>query len=415
MADGQGLAESPLAWSGHSDKASYYRLFFAYVIALFATAVATVALGLVAFDIAGAESGAILGTALSLKTLAYVVAAPLAAALTERMARKPLLIWLDLVRAASLVVVPFAGEATTIFVLVFVFSLASATFTLVYQTLVPYLLGSEEDYTTSLSRSRIASELESTLGPLLAGALLLVLGVKAVFVAAALAFLGSAWLVAAARLPRTRTARGDGLWSKVLRGPRLFLRLPDLRGLLALDITVAAATAMVMVNTVVLVEGVHSGGLHEVAIAFAVFGFGAILGAVAMPLGLRHAPLRLVMLAGGGLIVVGLGLGALLQSFAGLLALWAYLGLGTALCLTPASYLIRDIAAPGDLQTLFAAQFSITNVALMVGYAAAGWLGATLGLTPTFLILALVAAVATAAAWRLWPNDEDEDGDGAPG
>lgn len=404
MADGQKLAASPLAWSGQSDKASYYRLFFAYVTALFATAVATVALGLVAFDMAGAESGTILGTALSLKMFAYVVAAPLAAALTERLPRKPLLIWLDLVRAASLVVVPFAGEPLTIFVLVFVFSLASATFTLVYQTLVPYLLGSEEDYTRSLSRSRIASELESTLGPLLAGMLLLVLGVKTVFVVAALAFLASAQLVATARLPATRTARETGVWAKVRRGPLLFLKTPDLRGLLALDIVVAVATAMVMVNTVVLVESVYGGGLRQVAIAFAVFGFGAILGAVAMPLGLRHAPFRLVMLAGGGLVVLGLGLGAVLQTYTGLLALWAYLGLGTALCLTPASYLIRRTAAPGDLQTLFAAQFSITNVALLVGYSAAGWLGATLGMPATFLAFAVQAALATAAAWWLWPD-----------
>ena len=404
MADGQKLAASPLAWSGRSDKASYYRLFFAYVTALFATAVATVALGLVAFDMAGAESGTILGTALSLKMFAYVVAAPLAAALTERLPRKPLLIWLDLVRAASLVVVPFAGEPLTIFVLVFVFSLASATFTLVYQTLVPYLLGSEEDYTRSLSRSRIASELESTLGPLLAGMLLLVLGVKTVFVVAALAFLASAQLVATARLPATRTARETGIWAKVRRGPLLFLKTPDLRGLLALDIVVAVATAMVMVNTVVLVESVYGGGLRQVAIAFAVFGFGAILGAVAMPLGLRHAPFRLVMLAGGGLVVLGLGLGAVLQTYTGLLALWAYLGLGTALCLTPASYLIRRTAAPGDLQTLFAAQFSITNVALLVGYSAAGWLGATLGMPATFLAFAVLAALATAAAWWLWPD-----------
>lgn len=404
MADGHKLAASPLAWSGRSDKASYYRLFFAYVTALFATAVATVALGLVAFDMAGAESGTILGTALSLKMFAYVVAAPLAAALTERLPRKPLLIWLDLIRAASLVVVPFAGEPLTIFVLVFVFSLASATFTLVYQTLVPYLLGSEEDYTRSLSRSRIASELESTLGPLLAGMLLLVLGVKTVFVVAALAFLASAQLVATARLPATRTARETGIWAKVRRGPLLFLKTPDLRGLLALDIVVAVATAMVMVNTVVLVESVYGGELRQVAIAFAVFGFGAILGAVAMPLGLRHAPFRLVMLAGGGLVVLGLGLGAVLQTYTGLLALWAYLGLGTALCLTPASYLIRRTAAPGDLQTLFAAQFSITNVALLVGYSAAGWLGATLGMPATFLVFAVLAALATAAAWLLWPD-----------
>jgi hypothetical protein len=60
-----------LAWSGVSDKRSYYRLFAAYVLALFATGVATVALALFAFDLSGDDSGGILGTALSIKMLAY--------------------------------------------------------------------------------------------------------------------------------------------------------------------------------------------------------------------------------------------------------------------------------------------------------------------------------------------------------
>ena len=43
----------PLAWTGVSDKRSYYRLFAAYVLALFATGIATVALALLAFDLDG--------------------------------------------------------------------------------------------------------------------------------------------------------------------------------------------------------------------------------------------------------------------------------------------------------------------------------------------------------------------------
>ena len=109
--DGPGPDEDaarPLSWSGVSDKRSYYRLFAAYVLALFATGIATVALALLAFDLSGDDSGAILGTALSIKMLAYVVAAPISAALTERLPRKELLIGLDLVRAASLCVLPLS-------------------------------------------------------------------------------------------------------------------------------------------------------------------------------------------------------------------------------------------------------------------------------------------------------------------
>ncbi len=85
-----------LGWSGVSDKPSYYRLFAGYVLALFATGIATVALALLAFDLAGDDSGAVIGTALSIKMLAYVFAAPVLTVLTDRLPRKQVLIALDL-------------------------------------------------------------------------------------------------------------------------------------------------------------------------------------------------------------------------------------------------------------------------------------------------------------------------------
>ena len=48
---------------------TYRRLFAAQVIALLGTGLATVALGLIAFQVAGAEAGAVLGTALAIKAV----------------------------------------------------------------------------------------------------------------------------------------------------------------------------------------------------------------------------------------------------------------------------------------------------------------------------------------------------------
>jgi hypothetical protein len=101
-------------------------------------------------------------------------------------------------------------------------------------------------------------------------------------------------------------------------------------------------------------------------------------------------------------MTAGLLAGMLLATLTGLLVLWAVIGLGVALALTPASWLIRRIAPPADLQTLFAAQFSIANVCLLVAYALAGLVGATLGLPATFAVMAAGTALATLAATRLW-------------
>jgi MFS family permease len=362
-----------------------------------------VALALLAFDLAGDDSGAILGTALSLKMLAYIVAAPVVGVLIRHLPRKPLLIALDVLRAGSLLILPFVTAAWQVLALVFVFSLASAIFTLVYQTVVPYLLANREDYTKSLARSRIATELESSISPLLAAGLLLLFPAAGVFAVAAAGFLISGWLIARMRTPPPARKKGDGLLAAVMRGPRLLFVTRDLRGLVALDVAVAVASAMVMVNTVVIVQGVLDLDRSASAYAFAVFGLGSIIGAIAMTPALRAVPDRAIMLGGAGLLSAGLFAGALVASLAGLFAVWFVIGLGCALALTPANFLIRRIARPGDLQDLFAAQLALTSGCLMVAYSAAGWLGATVGLPATFVILGLVAAVTSAVAAVLWP------------
>jgi len=57
----------------------YRHLLMAQVIALVGTGLATVALGLLAYDLAGADAGKVLGTALAIKMIAYIGVAPIAA------------------------------------------------------------------------------------------------------------------------------------------------------------------------------------------------------------------------------------------------------------------------------------------------------------------------------------------------
>ena len=79
---------------------TYARLFAAQVIALLGTGLMTVALGLLAYDLAGDRAGAVLGTALAIKMIAYVGLAPLTNAIAEYLPRKVLLVGADLIRAA---------------------------------------------------------------------------------------------------------------------------------------------------------------------------------------------------------------------------------------------------------------------------------------------------------------------------
>ena len=180
---------------------TYRHLFFAQVIALLGTGLATVALGLLAFELAGADAGVVLGTALAVKMLAYIGVAPVAAALAERLPRRAVLVGLDLVRASVALMLPFVTQIWEIYVLIFVLQSASAAFTPTFQATIPDVLSEEKAYTQALSLSRLAYDLESLASPMLAAALLTVINFHNLFVGTSVGFVLSALLVMGATFP----------------------------------------------------------------------------------------------------------------------------------------------------------------------------------------------------------------------
>ena len=129
----------------------YRNLFSAQVIALLGTGLLTVALSLLAYDLAGDRAGAVLGTALAIKMIAYVGLAPVANAFAEKLPRKAVLIGADLIRASVALFLPFIDEVWQIYLLIFVLQAASATFTPAFQAVIPDILPDEKDYTKALS------------------------------------------------------------------------------------------------------------------------------------------------------------------------------------------------------------------------------------------------------------------------
>ena len=98
-------------------------------IALLGTGLATVALGLLAYDLAGSNAGAVLGTALAIKMVAYIGVAPVVGAFADRIPRRAFLVAMDVVRAGVALVLPFVDQIWQIYVLNFILQSASAAFT----------------------------------------------------------------------------------------------------------------------------------------------------------------------------------------------------------------------------------------------------------------------------------------------
>ncbi|ROR65812.1 MFS transporter [Agrococcus jenensis] len=385
---------------------AYAKLFSAQIVALLGTGLLTVALGLLAFDLAGGDAGVVLGVALTIKMLAYVGAGPLLIAATSRVPRKTLLIGADVIRAAIALMLPLVGEVWQIYVLIFVLQCASATFTPAFQAVIPEILPDERQYTRALSLSRLAYDLESLLSPALAAALLLVMSYSNLFLGTVAGFVLSAALVLATRFPAIELERGSSFAERLTRGVRVFGRHAELRALLALNLAVAAPTAMVIVNTVVLVQERLGRPQADVAILLAAYGAGSMLVALSLPRILDRVAERTVMLTGGA--VVAIGLGGVAASLAGeppwalLLPLWALLGAGNAAILTASSRLVRRNASTEERPAAFAAQFALSHACFIITYPLAGIVGAALGLSWTALLLAAIAAIATVAAAALW-------------
>jgi MFS family permease len=382
---------------------TYRHLFAAQVIALLGTGLMTVALGLLAFDLAGAEAGAVLGTALAIKMVAYVGLAPVAQALSDRLPRRAVLVTLDLLRASVALCLPFVTEVWQVYVLIFVLQAASAGFTPTFQATIPDILPGEEDYTRALSLSRLAYDVESLVSPMLAAALLTVIEFHNLFAGTVAGFLVSAALVVSVTLPVPERGPRRGIWDRTTRGLRFYLATPRLKGLFAVNLAVAAAGAMVIVNTVVLVKSRFGLGESEVAWALAAFGCGSMAAALALPRLLHRLADRPVMIAGAATLVAATAAGALVDTYDALLPLWLIIGAGYSAAQTPSGRLLRRSAGSADRPAIFAAQFALSHACWLLCYPLAGWLGARIGLGPAFLVMALVGLAGVVLALRLWP------------
>lgn len=393
----------------------FRRLFTAQVVALVGTGLLTVALGLLAYDLAGRAAGAVLGTALAIKMIAYVGVAPVISALTDRVSRRTLLVSADVVRAVIALLLPLVTHIWEIYGLIFLLQAASATFTPAFQAVIPSILPDERDYTRGLSLSRAAYDLEALLSPVLAAALLTVIGYHLLFVGTAVGFVTSAIMVGGTRLPRLIPPnRAVPLRIRITRGAHYMATRPVLRGLLAMNLAIAAATALVIVDSVVYVRVLLHGSASGLALALGCYGGGSMMIALAIPRLLTGISDRRLMMTGCAILPIGLIGAAALAAFrpapapgwALLVAAWVLLGAGSSLINTPAARLLRAQSDSDSRTAVFTAQFSLSHACFLLTYPIAGWLGAAAGQADAAIVLATLATLAAVVAARAWPAHE---------
>lgn len=385
---------------------NYRQLFLAQITSLFGTGLSTIALALLAHELSGGHAGTVLGTVLAVKMVSYVLIAPVVGGFAHKLPRKAFLLSLDIGRAAVVFMLPWATELWHAYALIIALNVLAAGFTPVFSATIPDILPDEDRYTHALTLSRLAYDMEALASPMLAGLALMFVSYDMLFIGDAITFLVSASLVATTRFPPSRVPdRAEGIWANATFGVSAYVRTPRLRGLFGLHVAAAAAGAMVIVNTVVYVEGHLGLGDSEMAWTMAASG----LGSMALALVVRRvletgATDRTIMMLGGVVVVLGLIATALwMPGWLGLALMWVALGAGMSAIQTPAGRIVRRSCSEGDRPAYYAAEFALSHVAWLIAYPAAGFGATHLGLRSTLLMLAGLGTFGLLLALRSWP------------
>jgi NRE family putative nickel resistance protein-like MFS transporter len=426
---------SPTASSPFWRNRAFNLLFGAQIVSLLGSGVTTVGLALFAYQLSGGASAtAIIGNALMLRILAFLLFSQPAGVIADRVSRKKILIAADLLRFGLLALFPFITSVWEIYALIFAINAVTAFFTPTFEASIPEIVGNEQ-YVKALSFSRVAVDVEAVAAPAIAGLLVAMLGVRWVFWFDACTYLVSALLVALVVIPQS--AKESALLSRstflgeITYGTRVLLREPALRQALTLSFAEATAGAAAIVVTVAYVRDVLNRGETAFTIVMAGLGLGSTLAAIllgrvtgryerdanteALLHGRRHR------WASGALLIGGLVLGLLLLP--GVLApplfifglLWVLNGAGQALIAIPSSTLLAEHTIAEERGRAYAAHFALTHACWLITYPAIGHAAARWGAPATFTsagVLCLLITALAAAIGRGTSGDHRHTRDG---
>ena len=397
---------------------NYLLLFSAQIISLTGSGVTTIALALFAYQIVGgASAAAVLGNALMLRILAFLLFSQLAGVLADRVNRKAMLIVADVARFGLLALFPFVTEVWQIYAMIFAINAATAFFTPTYEATIPQVVG-ETHYVKALSLSRVAVDVEAVAAPVIAGLLIALFGLRWVFWFDAATYLISASLVAVTVLPRlarSQTAVSTrNFLTEISHGTRVLFREPALRQALMLSIAEATAGAAAIVATVVYVKEILQQGEIAFTAVMAMVGLGSSLAALSLSRltgryergsrdravlhGKRHRWALWGLMTGGLLLGVSLLPGILQPAIFLFGFLWMLNGVGQALIAIPSATLLAEHTSEQERGRAYAAHFAWTHAFWLVTYPAVGYATANFGAPTTFTVAGVFCVIVVGIA-----------------
>lgn len=394
---------------------NFMLLFSAQLVSLVGSGLTTIGLALFAHQLVEGSSAAIvIGNALMLRILAFLMFSQFAGILADRVNRKTMLITADIVRLALLALFPFIDSVWQIYSMIFLINAATAFFTPTFEATLPDIAG-REHYVKALSLSRVAVDLEAIIAPAIAGLVFALLGLKWLFWLDSLSYLLSAILVFATVLPFKNKIIAKislaTLFDELSVGTKILFREASLKRALLLSFAEALAGAAAIVATVIYIKDLLLLSETSFVMVMAALGLGSAITALVLGKltgryeslanshfelhGRRHRWTEQALLVGG--IVLGLILlpGFLMPELTIFATLWFLNGAGQVLIAISSTTLLAEHTAEYERGRAYAAHFAWTHAFWLITYPAIGYGVAKLGVPWTFTLAGVVCLVIT--------------------
>jgi MFS family permease len=356
-----------------------------------------VALVLVAYH--RLHSGWAIALVLLADFLPGIVLGPVFGALADRMPRKRLLIFADLLRAGAflgLAVIPsFAGTVG----LALLAGVGTAMFRPTVNAAMPGLV-SDEQRSAATALYGASMSIGLTVGPALTG-LVALFGSPTVM----LAVNGATFIVSAALVMSVRFGEGarpsadakadrehssrehSSLWTSTVEGARSARRIPGVPTLLLIGAATILAGGLMNVAEPLLATGPLHGGNSGYSLLVMVYGAAMAAGSLlSSRAGSKFAVLRRCYLVGLAIQGVGMIGSAAAPGLAWAIASFAVTGAANGLLAGPEVRLLQELVGERLLGRAFGLRSMLVNLAFVLAFLSAGAVLATLGVRAVFAL-----------------------------
>lgn len=376
----------------------FARLYAAQTVSQIGDAFTWVALALLAFELAGDNAAIVLGGALTLRVTAFVLLSPLAGVLADRFERRRILLITHFGRAVVIGLMPLVTSMWQVYVVMFALNALTAFFTPTNQATVPLVVG-RDDSGKAFALSSATTELLGIIGPGFAGITAAFIGGRNLFYFDAVTFALAGLLVLT--LPSLKAATKAGVpvsrWRDVRDGTARLWRDPPIRFALLMELVASIAGALILVVTVVRVQGGLNLGEAQYGWVMALYGLGATVASLAVGSAGKRIPRTTFILIGALLTSLAILPGDVV-TLAPLMVLWLVAGVGQNWVNLPTETLLAERTDESAQGRVYGAHFAWSHLWWAFAYPLAGWLSTAFA-DRAFLYGGLIALSVLLVVW----------------